>query len=80
MSYVEDLYRQAVDAMTPAEKIARMVALNEWGRWNVARRITEECGPLPAEELKWRVALSLYGRNPDCRRLIEEQLARVRDR
>jgi hypothetical protein len=78
MPLVEDTYRLAVDAMTPAQKIARMVALNRWAHWNIERRITEEEGPLPPEVMKWRVALQLYGRNPDCRTLIEEQLARVR--
>jgi len=77
MSLVEEAYRRAVDAMTPAEKIARMWALNEFGLRHVARRIKEECGSLPGDELKWRVALDMYGQNPDCRQLIEEQLARV---
>ena len=78
MSVVEDTYRRAVDAMTPADKIARMVALNRWAHWNIERCITEEEGPLPPELMKWRVALRLYGRDPVCRQLIEEQLARVR--
>lgn len=77
MSLVEEVYQQRIAAMTPAEKIERMCALNAWARWNLARVITEELGPLPPEVLKWRVALRLYGQNPDCRRLIEEQLERV---
>jgi hypothetical protein len=80
MSLVEEAYQRAVDAMTPAEKFARMHALNSWARWHIARRITEEEGPLPPEILKWRIALSIYGRNPESRQLIEEHLARVRDR
>jgi hypothetical protein len=80
MSLVEDAYRAAVDAMTPAQKFSRMVALNEWARWNIARIITAESGPLPAEVLKWRIALWVYGHNPICRQLIEEQLARVSNR
>ena len=78
MSLVEEAYRRAVDAMTPAQKFARMVALNRWAHWNIERCITEEEGPLPPEVMKWCVALRLYGHNPDCRQLIEEQLARVR--
>ena len=77
MTFVEQEYQRRIRAMTPAEKLARMHALNEWARWNIARIITEESGPLPPEVLKWRVALRLYGRNPVCRTLIEEQLARV---
>lgn len=80
MSLVEDTYRRAVDAMTPAEKFDRMHALNAWARWNIARRITEESGPLPPDVLKWRIALWIYGQNPECRQLIEEHLARVYDR
>jgi len=77
MSIVEEAYQRAVDAMSPAEKIARMVALNEWARWNIARIITDESGPLPPDVLKWRIALWIYGNEPGCRQLIEEQLARV---
>jgi hypothetical protein len=78
MSVVEEAYRAAVDAMTPAQKIARMVQLNQLARWNIERCIVEEQGPLPPEVMKWEVALWIYGRNPVCRQLIEEQLARVR--
>lgn len=80
MSLVENAYQLAVARMTPADKFARMHALNEWARWNISRRITEQEGPLPADVLKWRIALALYGRNPESRQLIEEHLARVHDR
>ena len=42
MSLVEEIYQQRIAAMTPAEKIERMCALNAWARWNVARVITED--------------------------------------
>ena len=48
-----------------------MHALNAWARWHIARRITEEEGPLPPEILKWRIALWIYGRNPESRQLID---------
>ncbi len=80
MSLVEDAYRAAVDAMTPAQKIERMAELNQWAHWNIERCITAEHGPLPPEVLKWRVALWIYGRDPECRQLIKEQLARVQSR
>ena len=54
-----------------------MVELNAWARWNIARLITEESGPLPPDVLKWRVALWIYGQNPESRQLIEEHIARV---
>lgn len=78
MSLVEDTYRAAIDAMTPAQKIARMLQLNQWAHWNIERRIAAERGPVSPEIMKWEVALWVYGRNPACRELIEEHLARVR--
>lgn len=77
MSIVEEAYREAVDAMTPAERIERMVNLNAWAREVIERRVIAEQGPLPPDELKWRVALWIYGGNPHSRQLIEEALARV---
>ncbi|SFI70062.1 hypothetical protein [Planctomicrobium piriforme] len=77
LSEIEEIYRQRVSTMTPAEKFQRMHTLNQWARWNIARTITEKEGPLPPEVLKWRVALWIYGRNSECRRLIEGQLERV---
>ncbi len=78
MSMVESLYRAAVDWMSPADRIARMVELNRWAHGHIARQVTEELGPQSPEALKWEVALRLYGRNPICRRLIEERLSHVR--
>ena len=77
MTFVEQEYQRRIQALTPAEKFERMHALNQWARWNVARVIIEESGPLPPEVLKWRVALRIYGRDPISRALIEEQLAHV---
>lgn len=77
MSLVDHAYDAAIDAMTPAQKIARMVQLNQWARWNIERCIAAECGPLPPNEMKWRVALWIYGDDPLCRMLIEEQISRV---
>ncbi len=75
MSLVEDAYRAAVDAMTPAQKFARMGELNLWAHWNIARIITKEQGSLPRVILKWKVALWKYGNNPTSRKLIEDHLA-----
>jgi hypothetical protein len=77
LTFVEQEYQRRIQAMSPAEKFTRMHALNEGARWNIARIITEQSGPLTTEALKWRVALWTSGRNPACRTLIEEQLARV---
>lgn len=78
MSQIEEIYQSMIDAMTPAQKIERMVKLNQWALWNVERRISEEQGPLPPEIMKWEAALQIYGHHATCRQLIEEQLARVR--
>jgi hypothetical protein len=77
MTVVEEASQTAVDRMTPAEKIARMVELNQWALWNIERCIRETEGPLPPEIMKWRVALWIHGRDPESRRLIEEHLAHV---
>jgi hypothetical protein len=42
MSQVEDAYRAAVDAMTPAEKFARMHVLLHWARDLYARQLRAE--------------------------------------
>ncbi len=78
MSLVEDAYQAAVDRMTPAEKVARMIELNRWARWNIQRNIQAAEGPLPPEIMKWEVALWIHGENSASRRLIEEHLAHVR--
>ncbi len=77
MSLVEAAYQQAIDSMSPAQKIERMVNLNAWGRSVIARKIIAESGPLPPEVLKLRVALWIYGGEPHVRGLIEEALRRV---
>ena len=77
MSLAEDAYRAAVDAMTPAQKFARMGELNCWAHWNIARIITVEQGALPPEILKWKVALWKYGHNPISSRLIEDHLTQL---
>lgn len=79
MTEVEQAYRQAIDAMTPAQRIARMITMSAWGREVVARIIASESGPLPDDELKWRVALQLYGGDAESRQLIERMLAHVCD-
>ena len=77
MSLAENAYRAAVDAMTPAQKFARMGELNQWAHLRIARIITEEQGPLPPVILKWKVALWKYGNNPASRKLIEDHLALI---
>jgi hypothetical protein len=77
MSLVEEAYRQSVDAMTPAEKFARMHALLNWARELYARQIRAELGDVSEERLKWEVALRQYGSDPRSRALLEEKLRHV---
>ncbi len=77
MSLVEEAYQTAVDRMTPADKIARMIELNRWAYWNIERNITQAKGALPPEVMKWQVALWIHGSDPASRQLIEEHLAHV---
>lgn len=76
MSLVEETYRAAVDAMTPAQRIERMHGLLRWVRDLYAREIVAEHGEMSAERLQWEVALRLYGSDRRTRSLIE---ARLRD-
>ena len=78
MSLVEDAYWQAVDAMTPAEKFARMHALLSWARDLYARQLREKLGDVSEERIKWEVALRQYGADPRARELIERKLRDVR--
>lgn len=77
MSLVEDAYRQAVDAMTPAEKFARMHALLNWARDLYARQLREQLGDVSEERLRWEVALRQYGFDRRTRKLIERKLEDV---
>jgi hypothetical protein len=77
MSLVEDAYRRAVDAMTPAEKFARMHALLNWARDLYARQLRESLGDVSEERLKWEVALRQYGSDRRVRELIEQRLRDV---
>lgn len=77
MSLVDEAYQRAVDAMSPAKKIERMVNLNSWGRSVIERKITAESGSLPPEVLKLRVALWIYGGDSTVCGLVEEALGRV---
>lgn len=77
MSLTEDVYRQAVDAMTPAEKFARLHALLNWARDLYARQLREKLGDVSEERLKWEVALRQYGFDRRTRELIERKLEDV---
>lgn len=77
MSLVEDAYWQAVQAMTPAEKFARMHALLNWARDLYARQLREKLVNVSDERIKWEVALRQYGFDRRTRELIERKLEDV---
>lgn len=76
-SPIELAYQQQLDAMTPAERVARSAAMFQWTRQQIARQIVGELGEMDERLLKWHVALRLYGNEPTVRRLIEQNLADV---
>jgi hypothetical protein len=77
MGLVEQAYQQAVDAMTPTEKLARMHALLRWERDLYARQLRETLGDVSDERLKWEVALRQYGSDPRTWKLILQKLRDV---
>ena len=76
-SNIESAYRDRINAMTPAERVARSAAMFQWTRGQIARQIRAERGDVPPERLKWLVALRLYGNEPMVRGWIERKLADV---
>lgn len=76
-SPIEALYRERIDAMTPAERVARSAAMFVWTREQIARQIITEQGEMDERRLKWLVALQLYGNQPVVRQWIERKLLDV---
>lgn len=74
---VEDAYQRAVDAMTPAQKWARMHQMLNMVRNLYARQVRERLGAVSDEQLKWEVARRLYDSDPKARLLIERKLRDV---
>jgi hypothetical protein len=74
---VEEYYRQAVDAMTPAQKFARMHAFLYWVRDLYARQLRDELGDISDERLRWEVCRRLYYGDRRARELIEQKLRDV---
>jgi len=79
VSEVDSLYQNAVDSMTPREKIARSIGMFNWSREFIGRQIQEANPGSSPERLKLLVALQIYGVDTDMRILIEGLLANVPD-
>ena len=79
MSDVDSLYQNAVDLMTPREKIARAIGMFNWSREFIGRQIQDANPESSPERLKLLVALQIYGGDTNMRTLIEGLLANVPD-
>ena len=76
-SAIEKKYQEGIDALTPAERVARCAAMFDWTREQIARQILADEGERDPELLKWKVALRLYANEPFVCRLIQRKLADV---
>ena len=74
---IEDGYYARIDAMTPAERVARAQSIYNWTREAIGRQVVTDRGPMKPERLKWEVALRLYGSEPIIVEWIKGILARV---
>lgn len=74
---VEEIYRSRLDALTPAERVARSAAMFQWTKQQIARQILKQDDHLSEEQLKWRVAMRLYGDEPVMRKIIQAQIDHV---
>lgn len=79
MSEVDSLYQNAVDSMTPCEKIARSIGLFNWSREFIWRQVQVANPDASSARLKLLVALQIYGGDSYMRSLIEGLLANVPD-
>lgn len=79
MSKVDSLYQNAVDSMTPCEKIARSIDLLNWSRDFLWRQVQAENPGASDARIKLLVALRIYGGNTSMRSTIEGLLAHVPD-
>jgi hypothetical protein len=77
MTLIEQAYQSRMDALTGKERVARSLALLQWSREMIARRIVAEKREISAEQLKWEVALQLYRGDPRVCQMIESKLVDV---
>jgi len=74
---IEKEYQRRMDALTPAERVARSIGMACWARRLIAGKILAERGPMSDERLKWETALRVYGADPKARATIERKLRDV---
>ena len=74
---VEDEYQSRMAALTPAERVARSVAMFNMMRESLGRQVIAEYGEVPYDRLRWEVALRMYASEPAVCELIRERLKDV---
>ncbi len=74
---IEQHYQSSIDALTPAQRVDRCMAMLQWTREFLGRQVVAEAGPMSTERLKWEVAKRLYGADPTAIATIDEKLADV---
>ena len=79
MSEIDALYHASIDALTPCEKVERMVGLFNWSREFLGRQVCEENPDVSLERLKLLVALRMYDHEPGMKQLLEGALDNVPD-
>lgn len=79
MSDIESEYRFRMEALEGKERVARAMAMLQWAREMIARKVISELGTVSEERLRWEVAARLYGADDPVQEAIQARLADVSD-
>lgn len=74
---IDQRYQEAIDCLSPREKLAQSLAMFDWARRWIARQIVTEQGVMDQELLRWEVALRVYGHEPATRQMIQKHLDKL---
>ena len=74
---VEKEYQSRMAALTPAERVARSVAMFNMTRESIGRQVIAELGEMSYDRLRWEVALRMYASEPAICEMIRERLKDV---
>jgi len=74
---VETEYQSRMAALTPAQRVARSVAMFNMMRESIGRQVIAEHGEMSYERLRWEVALRMYSSEPAVCEMIRERLKDV---
>lgn len=77
MSNIEAEYRFRMETLEGKERVARAMAMLQWTREMLARRVVSELGTVSEERLRWEVAARLYGLDDPVQETIQSRLADV---